>query len=321
MYFLDGQSLKIRGYMVHILLATYNGAEYLEEQLESIVKQTEQEWKLHICDDCSSDNTVEIINKFINLYTGRITLEVNKKNLGVRATFSLLIQKYREPGYYTFCDQDDIWYPQKLEVMLQTMYQEEKKLEGTVLVYSDVSIVDKYGHKKFDSFIKMSKLQIPDRKQMEHLLLYNFVQGASMMWNYNLHCLVKEIPEYALMHDWWLALVAAGQGRIIYIEKTLGAYRQHSENTIGAFDRKKWRCNLIKNALFINWKRICKRNIELKRERICQAQAYMSCFYDKRAELFLEIMGDKIRIRRTLRGITNGYIFLSGFYSIKFYIL
>lgn len=307
--------------MVHILLATYNGEQYIEEQLESILNQNDKNWKLHICDDCSSDKTLEIIQRFTKLEPERVFCSVNEKNLGARETFSRLFREVREPGYYAFCDQDDVWDPDKLTIMLRTLREEEKKKKKAILVYSDVRIIDEHGGDKNGSFIRNSGLYPPSAKMLEHLLLYNFIQGSAMMWNYELHALVKMIPEQALMHDWWLALVAAGQGKIIFIDRTLGAYRQHSDNVVGAFDRKKWHDSMVKKSRISNWHRLYQNNQILRKERVLQARAYQKYFQDKRVELFLCIMRDKRRFRRTFRGIHNGYIFLSKKYSIKFYIL
>ncbi len=307
--------------MIHILMATYNGEEYIQEQLQSIISQTEKNWMLHICDDCSNDKTREIVYRFADRYPDQIFCSVNETNQGVRATFSRLLREVREPGDYAFCDQDDIWKPDKLETMLRELRAGETEDKEAVLVYSDVEVIDERGRVKADSFVRQSGLYFPKENLLERLFLYNFVQGAAMMWNYGLHCLVKEIPPEALMHDWWLALVAAGNGKIIFIDKALAAYRQHSDNVVGAFDRRKWRKSMVRKGKISNWNRLRQNNRMLQKERILQAKAYRDRFGDKRADWFLQIMNDANRLRRAFHGIHGGYVFLSKQYSFKFYIL
>lgn len=307
--------------MIHILMATHNGEKYIEEQLQSIIHQTEKNWMLHICDDCSEDKTREMIQQFVDLYPDRIFYSVNETNQGACKTFSRLIREVRERGDYAFCDQDDIWKPDKLETMRRRLRNAELEEGEAVLVYSDVEIIDEQGIVEADSFVRKSGLVFPREKLLEHLLLYNFVQGSAMMWNYELHCLVEEIPSQALMHDWWMALVAAGNGKIIFIDKVLASYRQHSDNVVGAFDWEKWRRGMRKKASISNWNRLCQNNRMLQNERILQAKAYRDCFEDDRVERFLQIMHDKLHLRRVFRGIYGGYIFLSKLYSIKFYLI
>lgn len=307
--------------MIHILMATHNGEKYIEEQLQSIIHQTEKNWMLHICDDCSEDKTREMIQRFVDLYPDRIFFSVNETNQGACKTFSKLIQEVREPGDYAFCDQDDIWKPEKLEIMQCELRKNEWEDGKAVLVYSDVEIINDQGKVTADSFVRESGLNLPQKKLLEHLLLYNCVQGCTMMWNYPLHCLVEEIPHQALMHDWWMALVAAGNGKIIFIDKVLASYRQHSDNVVGAFDWKKWQRDMRKKAGISNWNRLCQNNRMLQNERIFQAKAYRDCFGDDRVERFLQIMHDKMHLRRVFRGIYGGYIFLSKKYSIKFYLI
>lgn len=305
---------------IHILMATYNGQEYLREQLESICRQSIQNWVLHICDDCSMDETIEIAEQFAERYANQIFIMKNEKNIGTKQTFARLIREVREPGDYAFCDQDDVWSENKLEIMQKRLRIEEKKINEPLLVYSDSNLIDEKGNCIGESLVNSSGLFLADKKIFESLLSCNMVQGAAMLWNWKLHQLITDIPKQALMHDWWVALVAAGNGRIVFIPEKLSRYRQHTNNVTGGFDRQKWHKSFLKKIFIKNWKTLIVNNHILQAERIEQAQVYITRYSDDRAEEYIRIMS-KGRIMRTYLGIRKGYLFMSWKYSIKYYLL
>lgn len=311
--------------MVHILMAVYNGEKYLEEQLRSIEMQTVTDWKLHIRDDGSDDKTPGIIEEFAARYPLKVELlETGHKNrYGAKGNFARLVESVREPGDYAFCDQDDIWEPDKLEVSIRKLRKTEMCGDGSIqpaLVCSDARLIDGNNRIIGDSFVKKSNLYIPKQHMFEKLLLYNFSQGATMVWNGPLHGLVKNIPEEAIMHDWWVALVAAGHGAIGYIPRQLLRYRQHGNNELGEFDRKAWHKSFADKIRISNWAELFKNNREMQIERMRQAGAYNRLYGNRPAERYVEIM-KKCRLARVVTGIKEGYIFLSVMYSIKYYIL
>lgn len=305
--------------MIHILMATYNGGVYLQEQLDSIAAQTEKQWKLHVCDDRSEDSTMEILSAFQSRYPAQVEIFQNEVNRGAKQTFARLVREIREPGDYAFCDQDDIWREDKLE-SLQKLLRETEIAGEPTLVYSDATVVDDRRVVLADSFMESSGLRLPDQKVFEGLLLCNRVQGTAMLWNQELHQMVTEIPAQALMHDWWIALVAAGHGQIVYLPESLLLYRQHTNNVIGNFDRQAWHHGFGKKLKPGNWRMLLDNNHMLQKQRIEQAQAYVERYGDGRAEKYLEIMR-RNRISRTLAGIQGGYLFLSWRYSLKYYLL
>lgn len=102
--------------MTDILMAVYNGENYIKEQLNSIIRQTVKDWHLYICDDCSSDNTVDIVLDYVNKYPDKITLVQNSENMGHKAVFFKLLRMSK--GDYVFtCDQDDVWKKIKLKLL------------------------------------------------------------------------------------------------------------------------------------------------------------------------------------------------------------
>lgn len=311
--------------MIHILMAVYNGERYLKEQLESIGRQTFTDWKLHIRDDGSSDRTADIIKEFALRYPDKVCLidELQKNNYGAKGNFAKLVEYVREDGDYAFCDQDDIWDEDKLEISVKELRKTEKCEDGTIkpsLVCSDARLIDENGNVTGESFAEKSRLYISGQHIFERLLLYNFAQGTTMLWNMQLYSLIQYIPKEAVMHDWWVALVAAGHGKINFIERQLLSYRQHGNNELGEFDRSVWQKSFAEKLKISKWKEIIKNNRDLKNERVCQAIEYNRMYGDRLAERYIDIM-KKGRIARTITGIREGYIFLSRAYSVKYYIL
>ena len=130
---------------IDILLATYNGESYLSSQLDSIINQSCDNWKILIRDDGSKDRTLEIIEWYTKKYNNQIFLiEDEKKNLGVCGNFSELLN-HSHADYAMFCDQDDIWFKNKIKITFQKM----KEMENTygsdcpILVHTDLMVVDK----------------------------------------------------------------------------------------------------------------------------------------------------------------------------------
>ena len=105
--------------LTSIICAAYNAASYIEEMIQSIISQTNTEWELIIIDDCSKDNTVDIVNRYVNAYPN-IYLIRNEKNLGPGGTRNIGIEMAKG-RYIAICDSDDIWYPEKLELQINYM--------------------------------------------------------------------------------------------------------------------------------------------------------------------------------------------------------
>ena len=131
--------------MIDILLSTYNGKRFLEKQLDSILAQTYTEWRLLIRDDTSSDSTRAILEKYQQLNPQKIILFPNNinKNIGVIKSFENLLECSNKE-YIMFCDQDDIWLPNKIEVTLNTMKDLEAKhsTQTPIAVHSDLTLID-----------------------------------------------------------------------------------------------------------------------------------------------------------------------------------
>lgn len=225
---------------VIVLLACYNGDKYLDEQIASIVEQTHKDWLLLIRDDGSTDNTLRVIEKWAKL-DNRISLlnDENGATGSSQQNFSLLMKYAMNHKGHIFCfsDQDDVWVPEKIQVMLKHLnIAVEQNYQSTTpcLLHSDLEVVDKQLNLRHQSFVKLNKLLPKTELNPARLLTRNEVTGCTMMFNRALLRLAFPVPEKSVMHDWWLALVSAYCGKLTYVDERLVKYRQHDSNVIGA---------------------------------------------------------------------------------------
>ena len=225
--------------MITIIMATFNGQEYIEKQLESIKAQTYKDWKLVVRDDCSKDRTVEILKKFAKEVEQEVIIKVNEKPSGsAKKNFARLLQDVQNDSYVMFSDQDDVWKDDKVEITYKAMMSAEKKYgkEIPLLVHGDVEVIDENGNVIADSMFKLSHIEADSG--LSKLIIQNHVTGCTMMCNKSLS---EEIVKYisddkVIMHDYFAALYAAVFGKIIVIKRPLLSYRQHGDNSVGAKD-------------------------------------------------------------------------------------
>ena len=232
---------------IAVLLATYNGAEFLAQQLDSILQQTWSNLVIVIRDDNSTDNTAELIRSFASEHPDRVhRVKVDGMRGGAKDNFSTLIdyvlehkvQLNLERAYMMFSDQDDIWRPEKIERQTRLMFQaEESGTDTPVLVHCDLHVVDAALQPIADSFIRYQGLDAR-RNGFGQLLISNLVTGCTMFINEALAEKAVPVPPEAVMHDWWLGLVAAAFGRIAFLPEQLVEYRQHENNTLGAREHR-----------------------------------------------------------------------------------
>jgi glycosyltransferase involved in cell wall biosynthesis len=237
---------------VDILLATYNGEKYLKEQIDSILNQTHTKWNLIIRDDGSTDNTLNIIEEYKSKYFEKIHIIKDEfKNVGVNKNFSLLMN-HSKSDYIMFCDQDDFWLPQKIELTFELMIKEEKKENLPILIFSDLKVVDDKLNIKSNSFWKTMLINPKNVFNINNLVVRNPVTGCTIMMNIKLKNIIKNIPTEALVHDWWISLTACLFGKINYVEQPTILYRQHSNNVLGASKNKRIKSLLLSPYKIIN---------------------------------------------------------------------
>ena len=236
---------------VAILMCTYNGEKYIKEQIDSLLNQTYQNFVLFIRDDNSTDNTKEIINYYVKEYDGKVIEIVDDKiaNSASKNFMFLLESVYKLDKFdiFIFSDQDDYWEKDKVKVTVDE-YNKIKNKDIPILIHTDLTVVDSKLNIINSSFMKYSNLSAK-RNKFIHYLIQNNVTGCAMLINKSLAHLIKFDIEYIRMHDWYFALIASAFGKVIYIDKQMVKYRQHSNNVLGAKNNRgiRWLYNLLKN--------------------------------------------------------------------------
>ncbi len=212
--------------MISIAMATYNGEKNIKEQIESILNQTLKEFELIICDDASTDNTVPILTSFAEK-DKRIKILKNEQNLGFKKNFEKILS-HCTGEYIAFCDQDDIWFPNHLEVLYNIISKGNYDAVGanSILVNSNNS---ELGYTLLD----IQDIGFIPKTQQEYktLLLHkNIFQGTAMMISKSILNKALPFPENIKFHDWWIALIATENKGVYYDKTPILRYRQHESN-------------------------------------------------------------------------------------------
>lgn len=213
--------------IIKVLLSTYNGEKYLHQQLDSVLSQKNVTVRLLIRDDGSKDATLKILTEFSQKYDN-VKL-IKGDNIGCIKSFFSLIENGIEENieYYAFCDQDDIWLPDKLSIAIEKI-----KDYNTIptLYCSNLNVVNESGE-----FIRSMypTNTIPNK---EFSLLSNIATGCTCVMNKALLKLFLYFgePNNAVMHDWWIYCLACFFGKVVYDPRAYINYRQHSSNVYGA---------------------------------------------------------------------------------------
>lgn len=220
---------------VAVLLSTYNGESYLQEQLDSLLRQDFKNFKIYVRDDGSSDNTVNIIEQYCHKDNRLIRIR-SEGNVGCAASFLTLVKSVNA-DVYLFCDQDDVWLPNKIQRVFD--YYSNVDMSTPALYHCDLAVVDQELNLIHKSFLQHQKMSAIDAMKTNHLFIQNFVVGCSSAINSSLAELVlnnintQQFTQVA-MHDWWFAITAKIQGEIFYDDVQTILYRQHSNNVLGA---------------------------------------------------------------------------------------
>lgn len=215
---------------IDILLATYNGEKYLREQIESILHQTYKNIHLIISDDKSTDNTREILKEYEKY--NNIDIYYQEKNLGYVKNFEFLLKKV-ENKYYMLSDQDDVWLKEKVEKSMDTL-----KKNDADLVFGDLEVVDenlKTIYASFGDFMLLNRKINKYINSYKLNYLYNCVTGCTILSKKEFIKYIIPIPKTSkyLIHDHWIGLMIALNGKLAYMPQKYIKYRQHGTNQVG----------------------------------------------------------------------------------------
>lgn len=219
---------------VDILLSTYNGEQFLEEQLQSLFQQTFTDWKLIVRDDGSSDKTLDILSKYSQKPNYNIKVLPSRENLGSTLSFAKLLEN-SDSEYIMLCDQDDFWLPNKIRDSYDHIVQMEKNDPGLPhMVYCDLVEVDNSLKTVKESFLKGQKIDPSQLNTPTKLLALNPVAGCTTIINKRALDVILPIPSSRVIHDQWMAVKIARYGVVSYLNKQMILYRQHQSNYVGA---------------------------------------------------------------------------------------
>ena len=210
---------------VVILLSTFNGVPFLDQQLQSIVDQSYDNLSLIIRDDGSTDRTLQILAEFERTAARPVQI-IRGSNRGAMASFFALIAEAPSDHLIMLSDQDDIWFRDKVARAVAHLGAPDRPPR---LYCSRLKIVDRDLHE-----VRQSPLW-PRPPQFENALVENLATGCTIAFNSALRdrVLAGGLPTHAIMHDWWLYLVATAFGDAIYDPQPTIRYRMHGQNAVG----------------------------------------------------------------------------------------
>jgi len=247
---------------VAIVLCTYNGAEHLEAQLESL---TAQQWPiaLYAFDDASSDNTVDILRAFSDRLN--MTIVINDKNLGFVANFEAGIAKVLTDGhnYIALCDQDDLWKPDRIATGMERMQfiETSNNPQMPILVHSDLLMIGADNQPMHQSFLKYRQYAISNARSLPTVLGQNGVMGNTILMNHALATMALPFPPELHVHDYWLALLVELFGHREQLSTPLVSYRIHSDNASNSSDSIKFGLQRLLDGK--SWRRFIQQDYRL----------------------------------------------------------
>lgn len=222
---------------IAILMATYNGERFLGEQIDSLLSQTCQDWHLYVHDDGSKDGTLAILDNYMREHPDRITLLDYLPQGGACKNFLSMLEKVEAP-YYMFCDQDDVWLPEKIALSFEEMKRQEAQApDKPIVIHTDLTIVDEHLQPIYDSMWRYSGIYPQYIRTFADAGGHTTIAtGSTMLFNH----VVKTVccahqADKALMHDSWLCLCALRhEGTVLGMGRQTLLYRQHGDNCLGS---------------------------------------------------------------------------------------
>lgn len=217
---------------VCILLSVYNGAAFLDGLLRSLQGQTYTDWRLVWRDDGSEDESKQILHRFASTLPEGHCREVTQggRHLGVAKSFTLLLEQVPAGYFAAFCDQDDVWFPDKLERSIQALAS-TCDAQVPALYCSRQVLTDSSLQRLGESPL------LPENPLFPMALTQNIATGCTVILSPTAVRLVREgsPPPATTLHDWWSYLLVSGAGGAIVTDNVASLYyRQHQGNTVGA---------------------------------------------------------------------------------------
>lgn len=274
---------------ISVVMATYNGGAYVQQQVESILAQHLPPDELIVCDDLSTDDTITILKQYEQ--KGLLRLVVNEQRLGIIRNFQKAAGLCKPDNYIAFSDQDDVWLTEKLKENAASLKSIDDG-ETPALTFSDVSLVNNQLVVTQPSFWKVLNIT-PARESISTLLFGNIITGCTVMINPAMRALFCAMPadNRVAMHDAWLGLIAFTFGRYKFIEKPLVLYRQHGANATYETNQEQTVMNRMRQAIgqFVDNSAYLKKEIE-------QAELFKETYGSRLTPEHSRVIDDFIRL-------------------------
>ncbi len=296
---------------VNILLSTYNGEKYLREQLDSLLEQTYQNIVIYVRDDGSKDHTLDILKEYQIRYNKEqdtnpkivVLKEDEPVNLGYMESFWTLLKKCEKADYYSFCDQDDVWLPDKVERGVAAM---EKERADIPLLYSSNFV---YCNENMEMTGGAAQISVP--VEFKDVLFYTPAYGFTVMINNRLREQALSAKTLENMpHDGWCQKIAAAMGKFIYDSTVTAKYRRHIGTVTYAGPQKiklvyKWLKNEILGSGMEEYYRVLRHFYEEYEDKLSDGdRTRLQIFMKKKntMPLYLKRVFWKERLRPSLGG-------------------
>ncbi|MDO4849577.1 MAG: glycosyltransferase family 2 protein [Coriobacteriia bacterium] len=222
-------------------MATYNGERFVGEQIESIQAQTYGNWRLLVSDDCSSDGTLDIVRRYAAEDERIRIVSEGVRYGGAKENFFALMRQ-TNAAYVMFCDQDDVWREDKIEVEVSAVLDNERGHGSScpIMVHSDLALIDRDGRALNVTMREIITDADIKTASPEQVLLTSVATGCTMALNRPCidECLKVGRLGDVVMHDWWATLTACMLGVRVYIDESLVFYRQHENSVVGALGKQ-----------------------------------------------------------------------------------
>jgi len=221
-------------------MCTYNGSHYVRQQMETILRQLDDEDEVVVVDDGSSDETCDIIDGF---HDSRIRLFRNEMNCGVVPSFETALRN--TTGDIIFLsDQDDLWKAEKVSRFMRIFNDPE-----VTLALSDADIIDADGRMSGNSYFLARGGFVPG--VMQNIFRNHYI-GCTMAFRRHMLTYCLPFPKNLPMHDSWIGIVNDSFGKTAYLDEPLVMYRRHGQNVSRSgslIQRMRWRFNLLRNII------------------------------------------------------------------------
>lgn len=216
---------------IAILLGAYNAEKYIAEQIESVINQTYKDWILYVRDDASQDKTKDIIEHYATIDSRIVVINDMYGNLKCNGNYFHILQLI-DSEYYMFCNADDFWLPNKIEISYKRLKEiEEKNLDKPIIVHTDLSITDEKLNIIYKSLWDYDKIIPEQYANYNDIGVCCIVAGATAIFNKNVKDITFPVHPNAPFFDHWMALQTTKNGGIISsVHQPLIYYRQIGSN-------------------------------------------------------------------------------------------